>query len=84
MKKTLPELIINSLSISIITILILFFISFSFTSCSSCSSEPPTLCDCLTTKGDLPSGCDKVLKDRYRTSDPSLDQMRTDYKNCKK
>lgn len=43
----------------------------------------PTLCDCLTTGGDLPSGCREVFKDNYGTSYPSTDQMRNDYYNCK-
>ena len=49
---------------------------------SSCESKP-SLCDCLTTGGDLPSGCEQVFKDKYGTTDPSTSQMRDDYYNCK-
>lgn len=49
---------------------------------SSCASEP-TLCECLTTKGDLPYGCEKVFENTYGTSDPSPDRMESDYYNCK-
>ena len=58
----------------------IFVISLSF---SSCSSEPPFLCECLTTKGDLPSGCDQVFKNRYGTTEPSTSQMKDDYYDCK-
>ena len=58
----------------------IFVISLSL---SSCSSEPPSLCECLTTQGDLPSGCDEVFKDRYGTTNPSTQQMKNDYYNCK-
>lgn len=60
--------------------LFIFILVFTFT---SCSPEPPTLCECLTTGGDLPTGCEKVFINRYGTSDPSTDQMRGDYYNCK-
>ena len=49
---------------------------------NSCGG-PPSLCDCLTSGGDLPSGCDKVFKDNYGTTDPSTSQMRDDYYRCK-
>ena len=45
---------------------------------SSCGG-PPSLCDCLTKRGDLPSGCKQVFIDNYDTTDPILDQMRDDY-----
>ena len=48
----------------------------------SCGSSP-SLCDCLTTAGDLPSGCEQVFKDNYGTTDPSTSQMRDDYYRCK-
>ena len=51
---------------------ILFFLMGFLTSCGG----SPTLCDCLTTGGDLPNGCEQVFKDNYGTTDPSLDQMR--------
>ena len=47
------------------------------------STSAPTLCDCLTTGGDLPSGCREVFKDNYGTTDPSTSQMRDDYYRCK-
>jgi len=49
---------------------------------TSCGGTP-SLCDCLTTGGDLPSGCEQVFKDNYGTTDPSLIQMKNDYNNCK-
>ena len=49
---------------------------------SSCESKP-SLCDCLTTGGDLPSGCEQVFKDKYGTTDPSTSQMKNDYYKCK-
>ena len=49
---------------------------------TSCGG-PPSLCDCLTKGGDLPSGCDQVFKDKYGTTDPSTSQMKNDYYNCK-
>ena len=55
----------------------------------SCSSTQPSLCDCLTTPGDLPSGCEQVLKDRYGvnpmtdTNPEVTNKMETDYYNCK-
>ena len=49
---------------------------------NSCGG-PPSLCDCLTTVGDLPSGCKQVFIDNYETTDPTLDQMRDDYNACK-
>ena len=58
---------------------ILFFLMGFLTSCGG----SPTLCDCLTTGGDLPNGCEQVFKDNYGTTDPSLDQMRDDYNACK-
>ena len=48
----------------------------------SCVSKP-SLCECLTTGGDLPSGCEQVFKDKYGTTDPSISQMRNDYYKCK-
>ena len=56
----------------------------SFSMMSSCGeSTPPSICDCLTTGGSLPSGCEQVFKNRYGTTDPSSNQMRNDYDNCK-
>lgn len=49
---------------------------------TSCGGTP-SLCDCLTTGGDLPSGCEQVFKDNYGTTNPSLIQMKNDYNNCK-
>ena len=55
----------------------------------SCSSKTPTLCDCLTDSKYAQVGdsnykkCQEVFKDHYGTSDPSLDQMRDDYNECK-
>ena len=48
---------------------------------SSCDAKP-SLCDCLKSKGDFPSGCEKVFKEKYGTTDPSTSQMREDYYNC--
>ena len=56
---------------------------------ASCSSKTPTLCDCLTDSKYAQYGdsnykkCQEVFKDHYGTSDPSLDQMRDDYNECK-
>lgn len=61
------------------SILIVLFLFGFFYSCGS----PPSLCNCLTTGGDLPSGCEQVFKDNYGTTDPSLNQMKNDYNNCK-
>jgi hypothetical protein len=59
-----------------ITKLIIFLFGF-FYSCGF----PLSLCDCLTTGGDLPSGCEQVFKDNYVTTDPSMNQMKHDYNN---
>ena len=61
------------------SILILLLLFGFFYSCGS----SPSLCDCLTTGGDLPSGCEQIFKDNYGTTDPSLNQMKNDYNNCK-
>jgi hypothetical protein len=66
-------------SIKLTYVFCLFLFIGLLTSCGS----PPTLCDCLTTGGDLPSGCEQVFKDNYGTTDPSLKQMKNDYNNCK-
>ena len=58
---------------------ILFLLMGFLTSCGG----SPTLCDCLTTEGDLPSGCEQVFKDKYGTTDPSTSQMKNDYYKCK-
>ena len=58
---------------------ILFFLMGFLTSCVG----SPTLCDCLTTGGDLPSGCEQVFKEKYGTTDPSTSQMKNDYYKCK-
>ena len=50
---------------------------------TSCGGPSPSLCDCLTKGGDLPSGCKQVFIDNYDTTDPTLDQMRDDYYRCK-
>jgi len=71
----------------IITSIFLIGAIFSKTDESSDSkineSLKPSLCDCLTTGGDLPSGCEQVLIDNYGTTDPSTSQMRNDYYRCK-
>lgn len=41
-----------------------------------------TLCDCLKSS-TLDSKCKTKFRSRYGTSDPSADQMRNDYYNCK-
>jgi hypothetical protein len=50
---------------------------------SSCFSKP-SLCDCLTTGGDLPSGCEQVFIDKYGRTEPTVNQMENDYYRCKK
>ena len=50
---------------------------------TSCGGPSPSLCDCLTKGGDLPSGCKQVFIDNYDTTDPTLDQMRDDYYICR-
>ena len=62
---------------------ILFFTTITVFSLGLSSCGSPTLCDCLTTGGDLPSGCEQVFKDNYGTTDPSTSQMRNDYYRCK-
>jgi hypothetical protein len=59
------------------------FIMMFLTGVLSSCGEKPSLCDCLTTQGNLPSGCKQVFKDKYGTTDPSTSQMRDDYYNCK-
>jgi len=55
----------------------------------SCSSNTPTLCDCLTNPKYANYGdsnykkCEQVFKNQYGTIEPSNDQMRSDYYNCK-
>ncbi len=55
----------------------------------SCSSNTPTLCDCLTDSKYSQIGdsnykkCQEVFKDHYGTSEPSSDQMSDDYYECK-
>ena len=66
-------------SIKLSYVFVLFFFIGLLNSCDG----PPSLCDCLTTSGDLPSGCEQVFKDNYGTTDPSLNQMKNDYNNCK-
>ena len=58
---------------------ILFLLMGFLTSCGG----SPSLCDCLTKGGDLPSGCEQVFKDKYGTTDPSTSQMKNDYYKCK-
>ena len=58
------------------------FFAFLIVTLSSCVSEP-SLCKCLTTGGDLPSGCEQVFKDKYGTTEPSVNQMENDYYKCK-
>jgi hypothetical protein len=48
----------------------------------------PTLCQCLTAPGgnpsqDKPKGCKEVIRKRYGTVKPTLNQMRADYYRCK-
>ena len=44
----------------------------------------PRLCDCLkNSKYASDSRCKTTFKNRYGTTDPSMDQMRNDYNNCK-
>lgn len=54
----------------------------------SCGFSEPTLCECLTipeysNPGSKYEQCKDVFRDKYGTSDPSVDQMRSDYYNCK-
>ena len=46
------------------------------------TSAPLTLCDCLKSS-TLNSECKTKFRSKYGTSDPSSDQMRNDYYNCK-
>lgn len=64
----------------IVLLTIIFLVTpFVFSSCGG----SPSLCKCLTSPGDLPSGCSQVFKKQYGTSDPSIEQMRSDYYKCK-
>lgn len=55
----------------------------------SCVSPTPTLCECLTNPKYANIGdsnyekCKQVFKDRYGTNEPSMEQMKNDYYNCK-
>lgn len=47
-------------------------------------SAPLTLCDCLKSKASTPSSkCKTKFRSIYGTSDPSANQMKNDYYNCK-
>jgi len=62
-------------------------ISISLLLLSSCGLSEPSLCDCLT-KSEYSSGsklesCKNVYQKNYGTRNPSTNQMRSDYYNCK-
>lgn len=63
----------------------MLLVIFSFISCTS----NPSLCDCLTNPKYSNYGdsnykkCEQVFKDRYGTNEPSIEQMKSDYYNCK-
>ena len=72
----------KNLQYFLVVLIALFFFT-------SCSSKSPTLCDCLTDAKYAQYGdsnykkCQQVFKDHYGTLEPSLDQMKDDYYNCK-
>ena len=76
------------------SILLLLFATVSIASFAQTSKKTgkkqgslPSLCNCLTAKGgnpsmDIPKGCKQVIYNRYGTTRPSMEQMRSDYYGC--
>lgn len=71
------------------TTLSLFLIAIFSIAFIGSSSSAPSICDCLTNPEYANYGdskyeqCQEVFLERYGTSDPSTDTMRSDYYACK-